>query len=506
MLAYAVLLSIYSIPGFPTAPQTSVHWPWLGNKPVSEDGFYMLTVADNIARTGHIVYNYGRPATGIQPLSTFVFAGIAWLVHRMHASEWTFIRAMILEGTALFVCFAWGVGFFVASLAPQNKRKLAFTFAFFLTLFDYDLFRLFTYGLETGIYLCLQAACLCISLRMMQQGKSSWRQVLLLGILGGAAGLARIDFGILFAILLLWMLIRRVLRPLQMLTCGSLALIITAPWFLFVRSVSGSWLPSSGHAESRLMSATDFSRIGSMTNSVSVHLFPWIYSHLPRQACLALTVVSLAGIAALLLRAPQTRTAWLRRYLADIAPWIAGALSLVAIYLLGFAATMFYPRYISLIFLLAVPITALLFAEQPGIAARPALVLGPISLLFVFYCYSTLHTGLVGNNLLIDAGYIRQYYPDAHVASFQSGTIGFFDRNVENLDGKLNDDALKAIAEHRMGDYLDRAGINVLVEWPGYISENFSPEYIARVWQPCPQPMYPGGGVCLIRRSTLSTP
>jgi hypothetical protein len=131
-LAYAVLLSVYSIAGFPVALHTPVRWPWLGNKPVGEDGFYMLTVADYIAQSGHIVYNYGHPTTGIQPLSTFLFAGIAWLVHRMHGGDWALIRAMILEGSVLFASFAWGMGSLVASLGQQSRRPLIFTLAFSL--------------------------------------------------------------------------------------------------------------------------------------------------------------------------------------------------------------------------------------------------------------------------------------------------------------------------------------------------------------------------------------
>jgi hypothetical protein len=42
----------------------------LSDKPVGEDGYYMLTIALNIAQGHGIAYNYSLPATGIQPLST----------------------------------------------------------------------------------------------------------------------------------------------------------------------------------------------------------------------------------------------------------------------------------------------------------------------------------------------------------------------------------------------------------------------------------------------------
>jgi hypothetical protein len=503
---YAILLSVFSVAGFPVQEHTSAHWPWLGNKPVGEDGFYMLTVADYIAKTGHIVYNYGHPATGIQPLSTFLFAGIAWLVRRLHGNEWTLVRAMILEGSGLFLCFAWGISFFVAGLGPRDKRHILFTLAFFLTLFDYDIFRLFVYGLETGLYLCLELICLSLSWKMMHAGKATWPQTLMLGLAGGLAGLTRIDFGILFAIVLLWLLIRRVINPFQMLCCGLAALVITSPWFLFVHSINGSWIPSSGRAESRLFTSTDFGRFGSMANAVLVHVFPWIYSRLPAPAFAALSLASVVG-GVILIRHTRSKASQFGRveqYLKEIAPWIAGVVVLIATYVIFFGVTFFYVRYTSLLFLLALPAAALLLSDLRAIVVKPWIILPPLASVFVFYCIVTLHTGLMGNNWLLDAGYIHQYYPHAHVGSFQSGTIGYFDRNVDNLDGKLNLDALNAAAAHRMDEYLDRAGIDVLVDWSDYITQNLPADYLAREWEPCPQPMYPGGGSCFVRRSATS--
>jgi hypothetical protein len=508
LLAYACLLSLFSVAGFPASQTTHSFWPWLGNKPIGEDGFYMLTVADNIARTGHITYNYDMPTTGIQPLSTFVFAGLAWIVHHLHGGTWALIRAMILEGAALFVFFAWMMASRVSRLAPPDSRGTVFTFAFFLTLLDYDLFRLFTYGLETGIYLCLIAAAFWLSLRMMQTGKSSWKDAIVLGLLGGFAELARIDFGVLFAILLGWMLLRRVLSVMQTVVCGLTALVICSPWFLFVHSISGAWIPSSGHAESRLIGSYDgVSRIIVMTKAVIVHAFPWVYSNLPQSAALLFGAASLMLMAFLFSRAPRVR-AWLRApdgYVARCAPWMLGVLAFVAIYAIIFSVETFYVRYISVLFIVAMPVVAMICSEQPLLRTKPAWMLGPLAVCFVFYCGSTLHRSWLGNNWLLDAGYIHQYYPEARVGSFQSGTIGYFDRNVVNLDGKLNNDALKAQMNHTMAQYLDREGINVLVEWSGYIHDNLPADYLAREWETCPQPLFASGAICMVRRSAAAS-
>ena len=502
-LVYAVLLSVYSVAGFPASQHTSSSWPWLGNKPVGEDGFYMLTVADNIATTHHITYNYGKVATGIQPLSTFIFAGVSWLVHLVHGGTWALIRAMILEGAILFVCFAWVMAFLVAGMAPRNQYGLVFAIAFFLTICDYDLFRLFTYGLETGIYLCLIVACFWLSIQITRAGTASWKNIGLLGILGGFAGLARIDFGVPFAILLIFLLYKRIASFVQTLVAGLVALAITSPWFLFVHSASGSWMPSSGHAESRLFTSQDSPRLFAMAKALLVHTFPWIYSRLPAKEITLLGAASLLLMAFLLYRAKDTR-AWLIArggYFAIFAPWVVGIVFFVVIYAALFSVRTFYVRYISFLFILALPVVALVLAEQPKIAARPAWVITPLIAFFAFYCFTTLHRGYLGNNWLIDAGYIHQYYPNAHVASFQSGTIGYFDRNVENLDGKLNSGALKAITEHRMDSYIDEEKIDVLVEWPSYITDILPTAYIEQKWTPCPHPLPASGAICLVRKT-----
>jgi len=505
LLVYVCLIAFNSTAGFPTSQTTHSFWPWLGNKPLGEDGFYMLTVADNIATKHRIVYNYDRPATGIQPLATFVFAGLAWLVHLFHGSEWTIVRAMIVFGGALFCFFAWMMAKLVASLAPKQREATVFTVAFFLTLCAYDLFRLFTYGLETGIYLCLILVCFWRTLRLSEAGKASWKDVIALGVAGGFAGLARIDFGILFAILLTFLLLRRIFIPLQFLVCGLIALAITSPWFLFVHSVSGSWLPSSGHAEGRLMTMGDLGRFGRMTEAVLVNVFPWIYSHTPDLVLSLMGGVSVLLVALLLRRSPETR-AWLTspgQYLRRISPWLVGGVSLVLVYIIFFAVAGFYLRYSSVIIIVTIPILAMLFAEQPVIIRHPALAVIPLTGCFMFYAFTTLHRGYIGNNWLIDAGYIRQHYPNAHVGSFQSGTIGYFDRNVENLDGKLNEAALKAGMAHRMPEYLDSDHINVLVEWPSYIDEILPADYVAREWTSCPYPMPVPNAVCLVRKSAV---
>ena len=485
-LAYCLALSIKSVAGFPAQEVTHTFWPWLGDKPVGEDGFYMLEIADNLARTGHITYTYGMPTTGIQPLATIVFAGLAWLNN--HAGDrWTLVRVILLFGSLLFLVFSWLLARFAASLALPDRRPLVFTLAYFLLLFDVTLWRLFTYGLETGLYLLSIVLIMLAWRRLVTRTGNVWGNAVMIGLAGGLAGEARIDFGLLLAFLLVYMVWQRYATAVQALVTGLIALAMVSPWFLFVHSVDHAWFPSSGKAESLLIGVHDLPRLKLMALSMLAHLAPWSFAAsatLPTDVLALLSAVLLVWLA---LHSRQTRHALRTHLRPTFAPWAAGIACLLAVYVLLFWSAHFYARYASPMLIVTLPLLALALAEQPWVRQRTGLVLAALVLLWLGLDAGTMHSGKVANNILA-AGYIHQYYPKVPVGAFQSGVNGYFDENVINLDGKVNTQALAAAQAHRLPQYIDATGINVMVDWPGYI-ETLPHDYLARNWEPCPIPM-----------------
>jgi hypothetical protein len=501
LLAYACLLAAKSVAGFPTSHITHTRWPWLGDKPVGEDGFYMLTVADNLATTHRLVYNYDMPATGIQPLATLLFAGIAVIVHHLGGDRWMLIRVIIVFGAILLVFFSWMMAFLAASLAPESRRQLVFGLAFFLILFDFTAFRLFTFGLETGVYLCSLAICMLIWRRLVAAPHARWFDILSLGIAAGIAGLSRIDFGLLFAVLLCFFLIKRIASLLQVLTAGLIALVIVSPWFAFVHKVTGDWLPTSGKAESRLFTSHDSDRITSVLISSVAHVVPWSFASAGLRLTTGIGFASLAVLAFFFLRARETRITMHSsiEFRATFLPWLMGIAAVAFIYIAFFWSTHFFPRYLSPLLILSIPLLALVLAEQSFVQRNPATVCAVFVFFFCAWDVASLHNGHVANSNLIAAGYIHGTYPDTRIGTFQSGVIGYFDPNVENLDGKLNQGALRAAQTHQLPAFIDSENINVLVDWPGYI-ESLPGDYLSRDWQTCPQAMPVPESICLIRR------
>lgn len=501
-LSYACLLATQSVRGLTPVMHRHAFWPLLCDKPVGEDGFYMLTVADNLATTHHLVYNYDLPATGIQPLATFVYAAIAALVHLFGGDRWTLVRAVIVFGAVLCVLFAWQLANFAQSLASPEHRQFVFTLAFFLVLFDFSVFRTLIFGLETGVYLCCLAVCMVLWHRIVATSQPRWRDILLLGFAAGIAGLARIDFGLLFAFLLLYLLLSRRASLLQALACGALALAIVSPWFVFVHRVTGGWMPTSGSAESEL-AWHGVNRFEPWARAILSHMVPWSFAGSVDWISLTLGLTGVLLIGVLAMRAHGLRAALAAPVLRDtFLPWAIAIFALTLVYAGFFQSTFFYVRYFSPLLIICVPLLALLLAEQPLLRRRPEIFLVALVLLFAALDYVALHRGRTGNPHYPAAAYVYNTFPAAHVGAFQSGVIGYFNPEVENLDGKLNVGALRAARTGSLDRFIDLEGINVLIDWPSYFTQ-LPQAYLAAEWQSCPKTPPNPQDVCYIRRSFL---
>jgi hypothetical protein len=405
-----------SVAGFPATHAPRTIWPWLADKPVGEDGFYMLTVADNLAVQHHLVYNQNMPATGIQPLSTLIFAGIALTVHFIGGDRWTLVRAIILIGSVSLLLFSWMLASITSGLAPPQRRDLTFIIAFFLTLFNFTTFHLFTYGLETGIYLCLITLCMIVWRRIVLQQQARWIDMVTFGAIAGLAGLARIDFGLLFIVLLAFLLLKRIAKFLQILISGLVALVIVSPWFILVHRLSGDWLPSSGKAESSVIDTHQLVyRFTSMIVSLTPHVAPWSFAGSGHPITTAVGLVSLVLLVILFPNNPLEIRLALRssnNFRATFLPWMLGIGALIFLYVCFFWSTHFYTRYFAPILIVSSPLLALALSEWGFLQLHKTVI--PVAMVFFFCLWdiSSLYTGHVRGEFCINSGYINAYYPN----------------------------------------------------------------------------------------------
>jgi hypothetical protein len=502
-LAYGLGLAAFSRAGFPRDLQDGGVIPYLSDKPVGEDGYYMLTVAWNLAAGRGLVYNGDLPTTGVQPLATVLYAAPAWVVQALGGDRWTFVRAVLALGALTLVLYGHLAGL-IARVLAGDERDLAYALGFAGSVFNFALFGWFTYGLETGVYVTLLACCILYTLRW-SPAQPAWRDVLAFGVLAGVTAWARIDFGVVLGVFVVAALVRRQLSFAQAGAIAAIALLAIGPWFVYSYAATGSWLPSSGSSQFGLVSAADaLSRAWSLAKALLGHLAPWFYITRTAAEWMALaSALSLCVWLGLVVRPPvvaAVRGAVRQR--PHVANWLFAAGVLVLVYAVFFKAEHFYLRYTAPVLPALTPLMAAAAAVR--LRARPRLAtaaLRGLAVCFFVWAGVVLHAGRIADTHAISAGFVQAGFPAARIGAFQSGVIGYFNPNVINLDGKVNQAALDALKARRLDRYLDDQNIAVLIDWPSYVYTYIDRDYLSAHWTACAAPPANGVSICLQRRT-----
>jgi hypothetical protein len=508
-IGYAAFISLGSLEGFPDGLRVDENMPYLTDKPVGEDGYYMLTVAWNTVGGDFFSYNYGQKTTGIQPLGTLIYSGLASVVQQFGGDKWSFVRAVIFLGSILQVIFAFLIGRISRSFFSEGKRAdMAFILGAGVALLNFDVFRAFTYGLETGFYLIGIASCV---LWTLNREYISLTESVLFGGLVGITGLIRIDFGLIFAVLIIAFLLQRRISFVGSIISGTTALAVVSPWFMWVHHVTGDWLPSSGTAQGSMIGEGNaFGRLSTMLEAVINHATPWMYTG--SWASLTIVAVLSLGVAGIVLyalrssgpaqvskNASMTCTAW---------GFTTGLL--IAVYPVFFWATHFYGRYTAPILVVLLPglvVLAVRWVDGEYFSWVQYLVIPGLTICFLVWAGASLHTGRIGNSHAVSAGFIEEQVPSEYkVGAFQSGVIGFYHPNAVNLDGKIDHRALPHLEAGTMEKYVDQQGIDVLIDWKGALNR-FKETYLEAHWKPCGPKIPNGMSFCRIRKPlpSLST-
>ncbi len=480
--------------------------------PMTEDGYYALSVARNVAAGHGITIDGTNLTNGFQPLFTFLQAGAFTLAgdDEILAMRLVMILGWLFHvgGALLVACIArdaWPSRPGAAE-GGQAEKDLRAGLAAFLYLAAPLMLNHAYNGLETGCVMFFYATIA----RWMQLGRDRSPIGLAgLGALVGLLVLARIDAAFVAVALGLNELKRSWSRGFAvMLGRGALlglsALIVSLPWWLYNTIYFGSPMPTSGTAQQAW--ALEWLRLEHAEWALRLVLFPWLFAgahegaigiNLPIPAepgYMTMTLIgllrtlALAAIAAVLWRAArggalrreleaatsdqQGRT---RRLLEFAVCFGLAFAALFAYYALSFIAYWFYYRYFAPLALVAFVVVPVLLARWLAGRDRPKLALAFVALLVVQIAVLAgfAHTGqgLGGNTVYHDqVALLREHVPaEALVAAGQSGTLGYFRERVVNTDGKVNREALAH--QDRMRDYLRQRNIRWFVDWPYYINK-----------------------------------
>lgn len=187
------------------------------------DGYIFLAYARNIASGAGWSINSGEISFATtSPLWTLVLS----LIYAITAKH--FMLVACLAGALCYSAATW----LFARIVPFSTALLFATIPFFGLFYA-------TSAMETGVFLFLFIGFL----NLLVSSEASIKSDLVAGGLAGLLFLVRPE-GLLCAFG--YLLVKRRFQLSSIIAVCGLALLITAPWELFLHHHSGAWLPSSG--------------------------------------------------------------------------------------------------------------------------------------------------------------------------------------------------------------------------------------------------------------------
>jgi 4-amino-4-deoxy-L-arabinose transferase-like glycosyltransferase len=424
-----------------------------------EDDAWMVTaIARNFALGQGLTADGLNPTNGFHPLYPLTLGALPYLVAPQSLDggfRANLILCALLGTIAVFPLYRW-----TERLAGKGAALLAAA----LYLLNPYFARVTVNAMETSLGLLL---FLLLAERFLRPGQRSWPATLATGILGGLAGLARLDNFLLAAFLGLALLsdtFRRRTRPAALLGYAAGVALIALPYLGWNQAVFGSPMPSSGRALAYMHS---YAESFSLTNILhflylnpALHLgflpSPWValllggvlllgyFAWLPSEARRTLLPVAGAVFTQLLYYAYIQQNSNPRYFVA------AGAC--FCLYL-GCVVQRVMERWRAaggaLAVALAVLAVGLNTTEAIG-SYRTALRMPELTQPSVYQAALWVRSALP---------------PDARLAAKNSGILQYYSGHVVlNIDGKLNADIVPVLEERQLLRYLREKGVTYVVD------------------------------------------
>ncbi len=471
-------------------------FPYIIDKPFTEDGFYMMTVAWNIAEGNGIKYNLNRPTTGIQPLVTFIQAGVAKLVLMFGGDKIDFLRLMIIFSALLLFLFSLITGSIIQKLIPSLYSQ---TIIILLVLFSFDLLEYFTNGLETGFYLLMIAVCINYSFQFLKNPNN--KSVFIFGALAGITALTRVDFLLPLFFYLLFLFLFKKINPGKLILILAIAVILLLPWLIYVYNISGSVFPSSVSNQTNIVDSLTFGeRLSYIRVSLFHHLTPFLYTN---NLYISTAVTVLNGIIFYyLIKRFKFLDTFDKPVFNNLLGWGFSFCLLGLTYFIYSNAPYFYIRYLTpfylFVFLIAVCCLLFFLNKIPGLYKK--LILTSFVLFFFAQSYYYQFNGTLANHLTLRIAYIQNNFTESErIGLFQSGVTGFFLHNVINLDGKVDHIVRQYALNKNFEGFLDSMNVNVIIEWKKDFNVIMDDNYFLKNWKMLEEDIGDGTTACFVR-------
>lgn len=450
-------------------------WQW-----ATEDGYLMMTIAENIAMGHGMAVAEGTIATnGTQPLCTFVWA-IAFLL-----SPDRYTAVSLVQGFEVLIAIASCILLYRLVRRWRGADEDAPALAAVTAMGWWASPVVVPHSmncLESGMY-TLAVLCVLSVLGRRAPGHEdgwSWPQSLQVGLALGFAFYARNDAVFLIAAVCLshWIMGWRRTgvvwgRPLlESVVAGAVTVLLALPWLRY-NLTFGHITPISGISEAH------GAAWGSNLHLLPAHLFEYATLYLPIPESLETQSLVVAATSAALLG--LVIPIWFP------SPWKPALPpeERVGVLLFGFALCFYYgtlfgaPHFVGRYLYPLSPFLALMWARALlGLAGAPQ---AWRRWSFVAVCVSTVlislgtavrshQRGLTNGHRQVVEFVQAHAEPDEWVGAIQSGTVGFFHPKTYNLDGKVNPEALEAKLAREVPAYVvAKTDIRFVVDWIGLL-------------------------------------
>ena len=499
--------------------------------PITDDGFYNLTLARNVARGAGFTFDGSVKTSGFHP-AVVVISAPAFLVFGDDTAS--ALRCILFIYAVAGTILGWMIYRIVYRLAGPGPGLAALMLyatspdpaALGQTMNGCDtVFALLALAVTTEYYLA----------RVRSAAAPPSRRLLMLGLLTGGMCVVRLDLALFAAFLVLDLVLvwwrRRVfsIRGLVLLMAGGVATIL--PWIMLICALSGRPVPDNARAVRLLSrvsaglevnlgkqglfrslggSGTDFAE-GAPVYSDDEPPAIFYTTMLQHAGCELLKIVPHTGLGfngvrlAFLAGGLNGSGRWesVRRALADsgaacIFPLVLAVLFLILL-LCRFRRLKDLPGLRRILFLLPAALSLYLayalvifgqwsFDRYLFPVSLVALLFTPAFAVLVTRTWTVLKTGMFTAVCLIfflagskdfllvprpssaclQAKRVAAYMPqDAVIGAIQAGHFSFFcPQQVVNLDGKVDAEAYRALAERRVLRYARKRGVRFISDWP----------------------------------------
>jgi hypothetical protein len=480
-----------------------------------DDAFYYFRIAKNFVSGLGLTYDGHQVTNGFQPLFLLVILPIFFL------TKGNLILPLHLVAVFQSIV-SIGIGIFLYKISRIFLDKWFSIFIVTVWFFSPIAISQEMNGMETGLNLFLIAVTSYYYLSQIVPSIENikTRKLILLGVLLSLTVLTRLD-GILFMIAVLMHLLYTALKRHQGTTyikkvqslfrvvfpVALIPLMVLTPWFIFNYQITGHLLPLSGQAI-RFMSLNYGFGAGNFRDQFPLQNIPITYyyenfsfslmkllwhhpfTHSPVKFFSDLFhvanmdnfqsfhFISLLILATFVITIALFAFSSLRLIFNQMMFYFLYAFLLLCAFTFYIFGQWFYYRYYFPIYFLMTICGGVVFSliytslkkinNNFGTIFKGGLVaLYVLSVSFQIKGFIDMSQDSVHKQFHTLVSVIENVTPaNAVIGCFQSGVIGYYsDRQIINLDGKVNREALEAMKSGQLGKYIKKKGITYVADW-----------------------------------------